>query len=76
MVRILKPQFAVQPERLLAAALLAFAAVAGRLAARLLPPQRGTPTREFGTIEIDGRTVGAVYEDGRLVAVLPDVARL
>ena len=76
MVRLIKPQLGLQPERLLAAALLALAASAGRLAARLLPRQRGTPTREFGTIEIDGRTVGAVYEDGRLVAVLPGVARL
>ena len=32
--------------------------------------------REFEVHEIDGRAVGAVYEDGRLIGVLPDVARL
>jgi hypothetical protein len=32
--------------------------------------------REFEVQIVDGRAVGAVYEDGRLVGVLPDVARL
>jgi hypothetical protein len=32
--------------------------------------------REFEVLEIEGRAVGAVYEDGRLIGVLPDVARL
>lgn len=76
MVRTLKLQPAIRPERLLAAVLLALAATAGRLAARLLREERRVPAREFATIELDGRTVGAVYEDGRLVAVLPGVARL
>ena len=33
-------------------------------------------TSEFGTIEVDGRVLGAYYLDGELVAVVPDVARL
>ena len=33
-------------------------------------------TREFEVQIVEGRAVGAVYEDGRLVGVLPDVARL
>ena len=32
--------------------------------------------REFEVQVVDGRALGAVYEDGRLVGVLPDVARL
>jgi hypothetical protein len=32
--------------------------------------------REFEVMRVDGRAVGAVYEDGRLVGVLEDVARL
>jgi len=32
--------------------------------------------REFEVQIVDGRALGAVYEDGRLVGVLPDVARL
>ena len=32
--------------------------------------------REFELQVVDGRAVGAVYEDGRLIGVLPDVARL
>ena len=32
--------------------------------------------REFEMQIVDGRALGAVYEDGRLVCVLPDVARL
>ena len=35
-----------------------------------------TQTTEFGTIEVDGRVLGAYYLDGELVAVVPDVARL
>jgi hypothetical protein len=30
---------------------------------------------EFGTIELDGRMVGAYYVDGELVTVVPDVTR-
>lgn len=67
----------VRPERLLAAALLMLAATAGRLAARLLRDEpRREPHREYTTIELDGRLVGALYEDGRLVAVLPGIVRL
>ena len=32
--------------------------------------------REFEVQIVDGRAVGAVYEDGRLIGVLPDIARL
>lgn len=79
MLRTLKlPMIAPpQPQRLIALALLAVAGAAGRAAARLLrEPAPVEIAREFGTIEIDGRRVGAVYENGRLIALLPGVARL
>jgi len=68
---------ALQPQRWAAAMLLAVAGASARMAARLLrEEERAVRTREFATLEVGGRTVGAVYEDGRLVAVLPEVARL
>jgi hypothetical protein len=34
------------------------------------------PMREFGTVRLAGQTFGAVYEDGILIAVIPDVERM
>lgn len=34
------------------------------------------PEREFGTVLLHGQKFGAVYEDGQLIAVIPDVERM
>lgn len=68
------------PGRPLLAALLygaahALAAAAERLAARAAQPLTKRH-REFEVVERDGVLVGLVYEDGRLVALLPEIGRL
>jgi hypothetical protein len=71
-----------QPIALRAAIALVLRATIGlleRLAARLEhQPTPGSikPAVEFGTIELGGRTMGAYYQDGELISVLPDVHRL
>ena len=57
--------------------LMALIALLTRWVVRLERAQRRpTREREFEVQIVDGRALGAVYEDGRLVGVLPDVARL
>jgi hypothetical protein len=34
------------------------------------------PVREFGTVVMGGQVLGAIYEDGQLIAVIPDVERM
>jgi hypothetical protein len=34
------------------------------------------PVREFGCVQLHGQVFGAVYEDGELIAVIPDVGRM
>ncbi|MGL4575132.1 MAG: hypothetical protein ACRCV9_10125 [Burkholderiaceae bacterium] len=34
------------------------------------------PVREFGTVVLGGQLLGAIYEDGQLIAVIPDVERM
>lgn len=52
------------------------AAAAERMAARAATRQAAQAGREFHVVEVDGAPVGMVYEDGRLVALLPEVGRL
>jgi hypothetical protein len=71
---------ALPPGRHLAAALLhraarALAAVAEHIAARAAE-REAIRHREFEVVEQDGALVGMLYEDGRLVALLPDIGRL
>jgi len=71
---------ALPPGRHVLAALLygaaqALAAVAERLAARAAQPA-AAGHREFEVVERDGVLVGMLYEDGHLVALLPQVGRL
>ena len=58
--------------------LMALIALLTRWVVRLerVDVRRPRREREFELQVINGRTIGAVYEDGRLVGVLPDVARL
>lgn len=51
------------------------AAAASRLAARAARAAADRH-REFEVVERDGVLVGMLYEDGRLVALLPEVGRL
>ncbi|MBX7229047.1 MAG: hypothetical protein K1X48_05525 [Burkholderiaceae bacterium] len=44
---------------------------AARRAAAIKPPRR-----EFGTVQIEGISFGAIYEGDELIAVIPDVSRL
>jgi hypothetical protein len=81
MVRVLKlPVVALPPPRRVAqAGLLALGRAAQRWALLLeekRQPPRPEPVIEFGLIEVGGRMLGARYEDGRLVALLPGVGRL
>lgn len=69
------------PRRLAVKALLAVSAAAARLAARLQqahesPAVSEVALREVGQVRIGGEMVCAVYEDGRLVALLRGVERL
>ena len=58
--------------------LMALIALLTRWVVRLerVEARRPRREREFELQVVDGRPVGAVYEDGRLVGVLHDVARL
>jgi hypothetical protein len=61
------------------AALLAASAALVHLAARLEQRRqrmRHEPVREVNTQRVGGRAGAAVFEDGKLVAWLPDVERL
>ncbi len=80
MVRALKFLSPVAvPDARLAATLALLAAsdallrAAARLHKKTVAP---APQREFETLELNGREVGAVFEDGRLVGVVPGVRRL
>ena len=71
---------ALPPGRQVVAALLhgaarALLAAAERLAARAVQ-SAARREREFEVVERDGVLVGMLYEDGRLVALLPEVGRL
>jgi hypothetical protein len=64
-----------------ATVLMAASDVLAHLAARIAVNESAAvePTHvaiEFASVELDGRTVGAVYENGRLVGWLPDIDRL
>jgi hypothetical protein len=71
-----------QPKALRAAVALALRATISLLeglAAKLEhqpAPRSQKAAVEFGTITLGGRTMGAYYQDGELIAVLPDVRRL
>jgi hypothetical protein len=60
--------------------LLALSALLVRWAARLEQAARPVPVRaplrEFEVQQRGGETVGAVFEDGKLIGVLPGVTRL
>jgi hypothetical protein len=59
-----------------AAALFSYAR-ARRQAARSAQHRAAKPpVREFGVVQLHGQTYGAVYEDGKLIAVIPDVGRM
>jgi hypothetical protein len=49
-------------------------------AARRAAARRGAavkrPRREFGTVQIEGMSFGAIYEGDELIAIIPDVSRL
>ena len=67
-----------QPQRRTTLVLMAVIALLTRWVVQL---ERGTQAAarrqlEFEVQTVDGRLVGAVYEDGRLVGVLQDVGRL
>lgn len=82
MMQVLKlppPAALPQPHRLLHAALMQLSRAAAQLARRIevaVPPPKREPVVEYESLVIDGVRYGARYEDGRLVALLPGVARL
>jgi hypothetical protein len=67
-----------QPQRRTTLVLMALIALLTRWVIRLerAEARQSRRVREFEVQMVEGRPVGAVYEDGRLIGVLPDVARL